>query len=453
MINQNVNSEKKHMWSYVFLMIFIIMLFTCVPNIITMACGGSACAAQSGSLDGECPSGCSGGTCYANSLSDKCRGHNVQPGPNTTSPEERAISGPTETNRVYIGSTWSGTTDIDTGKQKRVRTDSYQVTYTTTYQQYRDEHVKCTVPGCRLSVMDYDVPVGSPYTRDNTVTETETSDEYRIRSVVNQYLQKTDGAWPSSPSDVICGEWGEWYGDYTGHAASYVGGNLPKMGAANVKAIMQGWSRGITDTHYASNTHAGNSKTDADIPYQTATDNNRTWYRYIYRKQYYLQLYHNKPANASTSLKYMSDDGDIPHTSNHAANSGKYMKVSNDYYQRLCYVGEKYYIPKTYQTYQMIGYASRNTWYTAITNGTAVGEGKDMNPLSALSGYGDPSTLYVIKWYAQWFSEPGKIYLMPNSSRVGTDSCFGAYIDDSTTENDTFLHNERNKHSNDKESE
>lgn len=422
------------------IIVLAVVLFVLATNPIdVLACGGSKCAARSGTSAGSCPGNCSGGICWLDSLSSKCVGHDLYN--SRTSTREAKISGPVESSRTYTGSTYSGTSNIDNGKQSRTRYDKYKVTYQETWATYETVYVKCHK--CSLPETSTGEVQTSTYNKYNTVDETETSPEYRIRSVINEYRQETTGAWPSSPDKIHYGEWGDWYGDYTGHAASYVGSNLPKKGASNVKSHCPGWSRGITDEHYASNTHTSNSKTDANVPSQTATDGNRTWHRYIWRKQYYLRLYPNNPSNASTPLNWMGPNG----TSNHATNSGKYMKIGSSHYERLSYVGEKFYIPKTYETYQIIGYASRNKWYTAITGGGTKNEGTNMIPLGGLSGYGDPSTLYSIRWYAQWFSEPGKLYLMPNSSGVGTDSGFGAYIDSSDQQNDTYLYDTDPDHS------
>ena len=418
--------------------VFMMLLyFALMVPIVTFACGGSSCGTVSGINGSGCPGGCSGGVCYFFSRSNKCSGHNFIPTDTSTRTEYGST---TESNRVYTGSSYSGVTNIDDGKQSRQRTDKYNVTYATPWEKYQKEKIYCTICGYEDWSEESKIDSGTTY---ETKAETETSPEYRIRSVINEYRQETTGAWPSSPDKIHYGEWGDWYGDYTGHAASYVGSNLPKQGASNVKSHCPGWSRGITDEHYASNTHASNSNTDANIPSQTATDGNRTWHRYIWRKQYYLRLYPNNPSNASTPLNWMGPNG----TSNHATNSGKYMQIGSSHYERLSYVGEKFYIPKTYETYQIIGYASRNKWYTAITGGGTKNEGTNMIPLGGLSGYGDPSTLYSISWYAQWFSEPGKLYLMPNSSGVGTDSGFGAYIDSSDQQNDTYLYDTDPDHS------
>ena len=404
MQNSNVLNKKTEK-SYYKISLFIIMFIMCVIcSFITVEAGSRCsystcgCAKKGGSCTG---------VCWIESRSSYCAGHNFS-GDVIDSSTSKTEASRTLASKTY--SNWSSRNKIDnsSSKRTRIRTETYTVTYnTTTTTKYRNT---CSICG---HVFD------STETSYGTATETDvqqyTETQYSIRGYVNVYLQDTKGNFHrnDAESEASAGSWSRWRNKISSCSVSYK------------------WSRNIDNTHYASSTHTSGSKVDTSID-TTAKSNNREWHRYIYRKRYWLRLHPNKQSDASTNIVNQS-------LSEYSVPSGQI------YQHRASYVGETFFVPKTYRTFQMYGYASYNTWYTQATGGTARGEGTDMKLVNVLSGYGDPSSdkWYIVDLYARWYSEPGGIYLMPNSSSIGTDSCYGAYIDDghddSTEQADTYL--------------
>ena len=202
------------------------------------------------------------------------------------------------------------------------------------------------------------------------------------------------------------------------------------------------WNRNADKEYYASDTHRSNEKSDKNVLPKmiTTTDHNKLLIkRYIYRKQYKVKLVANKQIGSSTPI-VNQNPGDLWELS------------GSDYVTKLqgsgdtahyFFVGEKVYnLPNTDKTYRMIGYSSSGFWY----KGTGTSEivkisGLDDNQYEikevGANEDTDPKNPRVDTFYAHWSSEPGKLYVNPNSkfdnttnSSGPTDSCYAGWYND-----------------------
>lgn len=398
------NYKKLKMLS---VLLFSLLLISIPSSVFAVNC--TCNTEKSGSLNGgtgKCTDNCtSNGVCWVDTHDFYCTGHNYVDISASTTVSDTVT---TKIREEYLRSTYGSPRKISDSEQQRTRTDYYRCYYEKTGTITETFYMKCSICG---HTFDENV-VTNVYETWDTVESRDVT-EYRIRGAVRVYHQDTAGKFHKT--STYTGHWGDW-NDNTGA----------------VRADFKGWSLDITDTHYASNTHKSKTKNDKNISARTLTYNGtREWDRYIYRKRYYLRLHPNKQSDASTGINNMNPEHDFS------------MPNGANYYQRLCYVDENFFVPKTYDTFQMIGYSSYKGWFTDSISGNNLGENGKKNWVPRLSGYPDPKKLYVYNVYTIWFSEPGKLYLMPNSSSLGTDSCYGAYIDDDNTEEDTYLFNNR----------
>lgn len=262
----------------------------------------------------------------------------------------------------------------------------------TVYQgqiRYTSGNSSVTCSKCHLS---FSINLSS--SQSQTVESTET--QYRV--IVNVYLQDTDGTYPSTPTSV-----------------SYSGWAYQNQGSA-------GWSRGATDTHYASNSFASDTThTDADIPTMTV-GSGATYNRYIHRKLCKIVLHPNPQSNASTSVSLVDP-----------APSGYTYDSSNGTYTRNILVGSELTLPNTSNVFEMIGYTSSGSWYK---------QSGSSDSITSLSSSDTSGGSYDV--YCHWSSEPGRLYLMPNSKTVGTDSCYAAYVKkDADNKRNTYLFSDK----------
>jgi hypothetical protein len=303
-------------------------------------------------------------------------------------------------------------TDPDT-EEARVRVDRV----VTTYNEGGEITYKYSQPCSKCSkTLDYKSTVYKTPTKHDETSYIRTI-EYQYRGLIYEYHQDESGNFQYT--GCVEGNWSGW--------------NKNKADTTTTLT----WSKDSTDTHYPSDTHtdtnAYSTVIDSSINETIGYDTTRKWHRYLYRKQYYLYLFpFEETPLSTTALELQNPDGFT-------------LADGQNYYYKKLYVGQKIFTPKTSDVFRMVGWATYDGWFS---NGIKKPEGSDEIWVTGIdnsdvANYDDPTKpAYEYYLYARWYSEPGTLYLMPNSS-IGTDSGYAAYIDDgdenANEQADTYL--------------